>query len=161
MPSAEQPLRRSAAPRDWSRLAPGTRRRWVGAFGGPRSLSPAERARRAERFYEAGAHLPKEHTGHVPAPTTTWSGISTTQGIQSVEATTRREASRLGTYSRDTRELLAGGMTDQEFAAKWRRRVRTVGDAELEADPRAVRALWTVSGPPAEPFYVRRQRRAA
>jgi hypothetical protein len=147
--------------RRWEELAPGTKRRWVGAFGGPRSLSPAERARRAERFYGAGAHLPKEHTGHLPPPQTEWSAVATTEGIAQLQGRTRRESSRLGTYAHDTRELLTGGMTDKDFARKWRRRVRTVGDAELEADPRVVRALWTVSGPPPEPFYRRRLRQAA
>jgi hypothetical protein len=52
-------------------------------------------------------------------------------------------------------------MTDQEFGRKWGRRVRTVGGVELEKDPEKVRAMWAVGGPPAEPFYRRRQSQAA
>jgi hypothetical protein len=145
-------------PRDWSTLAAGTNRRWVSAFGGSRSLSPAERATRAERAYQRGAHLPEEKTGHAPPPLAEFALVATTDGLAPITGTSRRENSRLGTYAHDTRELLAGEMTDREFGKKWNRRVRTVGDFELESDPAVVRVLWAISGPAPQPFYTKRRR---
>lgn len=51
--------------REWGSLASGTRRCWVGAYGG--TDPPAQRAERARAAYESGARLPAGHTGHEPA----------------------------------------------------------------------------------------------
>ena len=150
------------AERRFSQLAGGTQRRWIGAYGGPRSLPPAERRRRAERAYQAGAHLPAEHTGHGRQTEAIFSAVSTTNGVEAVVGVTYLEKRRLGAYAHDTRLLLRGEMSDRDFQRKWSRRKLAVGpDVRLVADPRQVRAMWAVHGAsvPA-PFYRRRQRRA-
>ncbi len=150
-----------ARERDWSRLASGTQRRWVSAFGGSRQLPPASRAQRAARAYQSGAHLPKERTGHEPPPVTTWSAVTTTEGVRPVTATTRREASRLGQYSEDVQRLLAGDLDPRDFKRRWSRRVRRAGGVELESDPAKVLAAMAAAGPAPEPYYRRHRRPAA
>ncbi len=131
--------------RRWSRLAPGTRRRWVAQAGGPRSLPPAERARRARLYYEGGRHLAREHTGHVTRQPMTFR-VVTTEGLRDVTVASYRDKSRLGTRAHDEGALLGrlqyGRLSDAEFARKWRRRKREVGGYTLEADPARVRATW-------------------
>lgn len=153
----------SPADRRWSQVAPGTQRRWIGAFGGPRSLSPAARRARAERAYEAGAHLPAAHTGHAPQAEAVFSAIATTDGVQPVVGVTYLEKRRLGAYAHDTRRLLRGELSDRDFERKWSRRKLTVGpDVTLVADARQVRAMWAQHGAGVpQPFYRRRPRRAA
>jgi hypothetical protein len=147
--------------RDWSSLAAGSKRRWVSVFGGPRSLPAADRARRAERAYQAGAHLPVEHTGHAAPPEVTWSGVATTEGVREITTRTRVEARRVGEYARDVRELLEGDLDLAAFARRWSRRKREAGGAELESNPNRVIVMFAASGPAPEPFYRRRLRRAA
>lgn len=55
--------------RDWSRLSAGSRRRWVAAYGGPRSEnSRAEREANARAAYESGSHLTVSQRGHRYTP---------------------------------------------------------------------------------------------
>jgi hypothetical protein len=157
---AERRLRRATGDRNWSTLAPGTQRRWIGNSGGPRTLPPAERRRRAQLAYEAGARLAPEHTGHGPKVVGEFAAVATTQGIMEVSGDNWRERNRLGRFSGDSAALMAGEISDEEFAKRWRRRVGTVGDVELETDPRRVRAMWAVYGPAPQPFYRRRARQA-
>lgn len=149
--------------RRWSRLAPGTRRRWVGAFGGPRSLPAAERRRRAELAYEAGAQLPAAHTGHAPQPAAHFSAVATTEGVIALTGASYNERRRLGQYAHDTRQLLGAeqaggegyGQRARAFERRWGRRSRKVGDAELEWRADRVVAAWAVHGPASQPFYRR------
>lgn len=161
MSPAEQRLRRAAGDRDWAALAPGTQRRWVANSGGPRTVAPAERRRRAQVAYEAGAHLAPQHTGHGARYEAEFAAVATTEGIVTASGDNWRERHRLAKYSVDTHALLAGEISDDEFAKRWRRRVRQVGDHTLETDPQKVRAAWAVHGPAPEPFYRRRLRAAA
>lgn len=148
----------SARLRDWSSLAAGTRRRWVGAYGGPTSLGPAARRARAERAYESGAHLPREHTGHAPRTESVFNGVATTNGVETVVGLKFWEQRALGQYAHDTRALLRGEMTDQDFERRWSRRKLQIGpDVTLVADPRRVRAMWAQHGPVRQPFYERRR----
>jgi hypothetical protein len=96
--------------------------------------------------------------GHAPAPEVVWSAVPTTLGVIDVFTTTRRESSRVGTYSRDVGLLLAGDLGSKDFRRKWSRRRRDVGpDVELESDPNRVIALMAAAGPAPEPFYRRRR----
>lgn len=150
--------------RDWGRLAPGTRRRWVSAFGGPRSLGAVRRAERARLAYESGEHLPVAHSGHAGAYSVVFSELVTTTGVQHhVRVTSRVEGRRAGEYEADVGRLLGGRMEPAAFRARWRHRVRTVAGFEVEATPSRVVAMKTEAGPPPEPFYTGplRRRRAA
>jgi hypothetical protein len=144
-----------AGERDWHGLAPGTKRRWIGAFGGPRSLAPDGRAERARLAYEGGERLPVEHSGHAGPYESHWSQVVTTRGVREVSATTRVEALRLSDHTADTGRLVSGSLEDEEFFRRWSRRKRSVGGYELESDPDRVIALLTEAGPPPEPFYRR------
>ena len=150
--------------RDWNRLASGTRRRWVSAFGGPRSLGAERRSERARLAYEAGGHLPVEHTGHAGPYSAVFSELVTTTGVhQYVRVTSRVESRRAGEYESDVGRLLGGQMELAAFRTRWKNRVRTVAGFEVEADPKRVIAMKTEAGPPPEPFYTGplRRRRAA
>ena len=161
--TAEHNFRRASGDRSWEALAPGTRRRWVGAYGGPRSLPPAERARRAELLYQAGAQLPAAHTGHAPQPAAHFSAVATTEGVIALISVSYNERRRLGQYAHNTRELLAASRAGGEeyrqraraFERRWKRRSRTVGDAELEWRADRVVAAWAIHGPASQPFYRR------
>lgn len=74
--------------------------------------------------------------------------VPTTMGLRDIDALNRREASRVGTYLHDVGALVWGDISDRAFAAKWRRRVRSAGGFELEADPARVRALLRTEPPP-------------
>ncbi len=76
-----------------------------------------------------------------------WSEVTTTQGMQDLVLTNEKEASRVGKYQRDIRELLDGRMEPRAFRRRWSRRVRTAGGYELEADPDRVVALTFLTGP--------------
>ncbi len=147
-----------SGPRDFGRLSAGAQRRWIAAVGGPRSLGHERRLERARQAYEAGEHLPAEHTGHQAAPIVTHAATPTTRGVRRVRATTRVEATRLGQYDRDVQRLLEGDLDPMDFGRRWRRRVRRVGGVELEADPNRVLALMAAAGALPQPFYVRRSR---
>lgn len=150
--------------RDWNRLAAGTRRRWVSAFGGPRSLGARRRAERARLAYEAGEHLPAAHTGHAGAYSVVFAELVTTTGVhEHVRITDRVEGRRAGEYEADVGRLLGGHLEAAAFRARWRHRVRTVAGFEVEADPDRVIAMKTEVGPSPEPFYIGpvRKRRAA
>jgi hypothetical protein len=58
-----------------------------------------------------------------------------------------REASRTGLYLSDVSALDEGRMSPAEFTRKWRRRVRTAGGHELEADAYRVLELQFEHGP--------------
>lgn len=141
--------------RNFDLLSRGARRRWIAAFGGPRSLAPGRRAERARHAYEAGEHLPVEHTGHVGPYEATYSQVVTTQGALEVTVHSRVEASRIGDHAHDVRLLRDGHLDSKAFRRRWRRRVRKVGNFELESDPDRVIAAVTEAGPPPEPFYRR------
>lgn len=142
---AEQRLGSAAGSRSWAALAPGTRRRWIAQAGGPRSLAPAERARRAQLYYLSGGHLSREHTGQVARQPMSFR-VVTTEGLREVTVTSYRDKSRLGARAHDEGALLGrlayGEMSDAEFARRWRRRKREVGGYTLETDPARVRATW-------------------
>lgn len=150
--------------RHWSQLAPGTKRRWVSAFGGPRSLSAERRAARARLAYEAGEHLPAAHTGHAGPYAVVFAELVTTSGVhEHVRITDRVEGRRAGEYEADVGRLLGGHLEPSAFRARWRRRIRRVAGFEVEATPDRVLAMKTEIGPPPEPFYTGplRRRRAA
>lgn len=144
--------------RDWDSLAAGTRRRWVGAFGGPRSLSPDARTRRAGAAYQSGASLPAAHTGHAAPYDAVFAGLATTSGLRDVIASTYNDRHRAAQYARDQRLLNENLLDPAAFRRRWSRRVRRVGDDELESDPARVLELMRRSGPPPDPFYRRRRR---
>ena len=141
--------------RDFALLSRGARRRWIGQYGGPRSLGPERRAERARLAYERGAHLAPEHTGHAGPYEATFSALPTTSGVQEVTVRSLVEASRAGEYGADVGLLLDGELSPAQFRRRWRRRVRKLGDFELEATPDRVIAMVTEAGPPPEPFYRR------
>ncbi len=154
----------SGTERDWNRLAAGTKRRWVSAFGGPRSLGAERRAERARLAYEAGEHLPTAHTGHAGPYAVVFAELVTTTGVhEHVQVTDRVEGRRAGEYESDVGRLLGGHLEPAAFRARWRSRVRTVAGFEVEATPERVLAMKAEVGPPPEPFYVGplRRRRAA
>jgi hypothetical protein len=150
------------APRNWSMLSRGARRRWIGAFGGPRSLPPEQRERRARSAYEAGEQLPHEHTGHESASEVTWSGVATTTGVRELTTRTYAEGRRVGEHSRDVLSL-QDALADEEdwrersssFSRRWNRRNRSAGGFELEGDPERILVMTAAAGPPPQPFYVR------
>jgi hypothetical protein len=71
-----------------------------------------------------------------------FSAVATAEGIMALTGWDWRERNRLARYSGDTHALLAGEISDDEFAKRWHRRVRQVGDHTLEEDPQKVRAAW-------------------
>ena len=96
--------------------------------------------------------------GHAPPPEVVWSAVPTTSGVIDVFTTTRRQSSRVGTYSRDVGLLLDGDLDPKDFERKWRRRRRDIGlDVELEWRAAVVIVLMTAAGPAPEPFYRRRR----
>jgi hypothetical protein len=99
--------------------------------------------------------------GHGPAPVVTWSEVPTTVGLREITTTSRVETRRVGQYSRDVRLLLDGDLDAADLRRRWSRRKRGAGGFELEADPDRVLVLRAEAGPPPEPFYSRRRRRAA
>lgn len=157
-PSAARP------DRDWSQLATGTRRRWISAYGGPRSLGAERRAERARLAYESGVHLPTAHTGHAGPYAVIFAEVVATAGVhEHVRVTDRVEGRRAGEYEADVSRLLGGHLEPSVFHDRWRRRVRTVAGFEVEATPNRVLAMKTEVGPPPQPFYtgsVIRQRAA-
>lgn len=140
--------------RHWYQLAGGTRRRWISAYGGPRSLGAARRAERARLAYEAGEQLPTAHTGHAGPYTMVFSELVTTTGVhQHVRIKNRVEGRRAGEYEADVGRLLGGHLEPGAFRRRWRNRVRTVAGFEVEATPERVIAVKVEVGPPPEPFY--------
>lgn len=114
-----------AGPRQWSALAAGTRRRWVSAYGG--QGTPAQRAARAQRHYEAGEHLPLGRTGHEPASTRAGRSMSAYMGEHAQFSVygnlTRSEARRLGRYDALVGQLSTGRISRAEFERRvsaWR-----------------------------------------
>ncbi len=114
-----------AAPRRWSSLAAGTRRRWVSAFGG--QGTPTQRAARAQRHYEAGEHLPAERTGHEPAGVRAGRQTSAFVGDRAefvvFRYLSRSEARRLARYDSVVSQLARGRLSDREFERRisgWR-----------------------------------------
>lgn len=140
--------------RDWNRLAAGTKRRWISAYGGPRSLGVERRAERARLAYEADERLPTAHTGHAGPYRVVFSELVTTTGVhQHVQITNRVEGRRAGEYEADVGRLLGGHLEPGAFRRRWRNRVRTVAGFEVEATPDRVIAMKAEVGPPSEPFY--------
>ena len=62
--------------------------------------------------------------GHAPAPEIVWSAVPTTSGVIEILTTTRRESSRVGSYSRDVGLLLDGDLDQVDFERRWRKRKR-------------------------------------
>jgi hypothetical protein len=154
-------------PRNWDALATGTKRRWIGQAGGPRSLGHAERERRAARAYESGVALAVEHSGHAGTYERNFAQVVTTSGVVAISTTSRVEGSRIGAHCGDVAALMearedpaAWAARAAEFEHRWRRRVRTAGRYELEwrADFAVTGAV--EAGPPPSPFYTKRQVRA-
>ena len=114
-----------AGPRQWATLAAGTKRRWVSAYGG--QGTPAQRAARAERHYEAGEHLPAGRTGHEPAQVRAGREMSAFMGEHArftVYANlTRSEARRLARYDALVGRISTGRLAGAEFERRvsaWR-----------------------------------------
>ena len=140
--------------RDWSRLASGTRRRWISAFGGPRSLGAERRAERARLAFEAREHLPTAHSGHAGPYAVVFAELVTTSGVQSsVRITDRVEGRRAGEYESDVGRLLGGHLEPKAFRRRWRHRVRAVAGFEVDFTPERVIAMKAEVGPPPQPFY--------
>ena len=92
--------------------------------------------------------------------------VATTDGLAEIRTQQYRIKSRLGAFAHDTGRLLGelrdrngrplSTISEQDFARRWSRRVRTVTDEatgrtfELEADPRRVKALWAIEEPSGE-----------
>ena len=130
-----------ASPRQWSSLAPGTRRRWVAVFGG--QGAPAQRAARAQSHYEAGEHLPAERTGHEPASVRAGREMSAFTGDNAMfkvySNLSRTEARRLARYDGLVAQLARGRMSGREFdrrVSSW----RPFRGEPFASDPRAVLA---------------------
>ncbi len=130
-----------ARDRDWGALASGTRRRWVGAYGG--TGTPAQRAGHARAAYESGAHLPAGHTGHEAASLRQGRAMSVYLGPEArfgvPENLTRAEARRLARYDSFVGQLARGRATGRDFQrriAAW----RPFRGERFTSDPRAVLA---------------------
>lgn len=142
VPPALRQRRPAVAPgRDWRSLARGSRRRWVGAYGG--TGTPAQRAERARAVYESGAHLPAGHTGHEPAAVRQARAMSTYLGPEArfsvPDNLTRSEARRLARYDSLVGQLSRGRISRRDF----QRRVgnwRPFRGQRLASDPAAVLA---------------------
>jgi hypothetical protein len=139
--------------RDWSRLSAGARRRWVGAFGGPRSLGPERRAERARLAYGAGARLPVEHTGHAGPREAIFSQLVTVDGaMERVTVGGYTEIHRAAQHAHDVGALQRGRVTPADFKRRWSRRGRRVAGFALESTPARVIAETARAGPPSLPF---------
>jgi hypothetical protein len=87
--------------------------------------------------------------------------VPTTDGVADVTVTSSREARRVGQYLRDVRDLLEDHIDAKAFGRKWRRRIRTAGDHELEPDAEAVIVMVFQAGPGPSERYRRLDARAA
>lgn len=87
--------------------------------------------------------------------------VPTTEGVADVTVTSSREARRVGQYLRDVRDLLEDRIDAKAFGHKWRRRIRTAGDHELEFDAEAVIVMVFQAGPGPSERYRRLDARAA
>jgi len=87
--------------------------------------------------------------------------VPTTEGVADVTVTSSREARRVGQYLRDVRDLLEDRIDARAFGRKWRRRIRTAGDHELEPDAEAVIVMVFQAGPGPSERYRRLDARAA
>ena len=90
-----------------------------------------------------------------------FSDVPTTTGIADVAVTSSREARRAGQYLRDVRDLLEDRVDATAFQRRWRRRIRTAGDYELEADAELVIVMVFQAGPAPSRRYRRTTARAA
>lgn len=86
--------------------------------------------------------------------------VPTTEGVADVTVTSSREARRVGQYLRDVRDLLEDRIDARAFGRKWRRRIRTAGDLELEPDAEAVIVMVFQAGPGPSERYRRLDARA-
>ncbi len=87
--------------------------------------------------------------------------VPTTEGVADVTVTSSREARRVGQYLRDVRDLLEDRIDVKVFGRKWRRRIRTAGEHELEPDAEAVIVMVFQAGPGPSERYRRLDARAA
>ena len=129
------------APRNWSRLSAGSRRRWIAALGG--KGSPVRRAKRAAQAYEAGAHLRPEQRGHESSAVRQARSISGFVGpgarFVDFRAPNRGDLRRLARYDALVGQLSRGQITNAEFRRKvssW----RPIAGQGLTSDPDAVLA---------------------
>ena len=108
----------------WDSLAPGTRRRWIGRFGG--RGAPEVRARRAKAAYELGGIIRRAEAGHEPAAAraaVTMSAMFVGLGWSSIEAPNRAERSRIARWNSLVAQLVAGRITPKSFERRvkvWR-----------------------------------------
>ena len=146
--------------RDWSRLSRGAQRRWIAAFGGPRSLGPERRRENARGAYASGVHLPATHTGHVGPREAIFAQLVTVDGaMEHVTVSGYVEIHRAAQHARDVGALATSDLTPAEFdrlaadfRRRWRRRKRRVAGFELESTPRRVLTAVVDAGPPSAPF---------
>lgn len=141
--------------RRWAGLARGTKRRWVSAYGGPRSLGAERRAERARLAYEGGASLTPEQRGHGGPYRAVFTQLVTTEGVvENVEVNDRVETHRAAQHANDVGRLLAGEIEPRAFRLRWRRRVRTVGGYKLDWTAGRVTAGIAEAGPAPSPYVV-------
>ena len=124
----------------WTRLAPGTKRRWVARFGG--RGTPEVRARRARAAYELGGTIHRAEAGHEPAATreaVSMSAMFEGLGFSTIEAPTPSERRRIARWNSRAGELRQGQISPHRFS-------RLVGSwaplrgEMFEADPAVVLA---------------------
>ena len=100
----------------WDSLAPGTRRRWIGRFGG--RGTPEVRARRAKAAYELGGIIRRAEAGHEPAAArgaVSMAAMFVGLGWSSIEAPNRAERSRVARWNSRAGELRHGKITPGRF----------------------------------------------
>ncbi len=90
-----------------------------------------------------------------------FAAVPTTVGIVDLTVNSPKVARRVGQYLRDVQGLLEGRITPSSFQNRWKRRIRAVGDYELELDPERVLAQVFSNGPGPSERYRRIEARAA
>lgn len=118
-----------------------------------RAVYHAEYLRRVERAEQHGytrsqarGHPGKGQVG-LSEVTYDFFAVPTTEGVADVTVTSSREARRVGQYLRDVRDLLEDRIDAKTFGRKWRHRIRTAGDHELEPNAEAVIVMVFQAGP--------------
>lgn len=97
-----------------------------------------ERAARQDFTRSQAAGHPR--AGETPlSKARTWEGIVTVEGIATLEGISHRQASILGRYEHDTKQLLEGRMSKVTFQTRWTG--RRVAGVELESDPSKIEAV--------------------
>jgi hypothetical protein len=134
---ADRPEAHGPRGRDWSGLAAGTQRRWTAVYGG--RGTPEQRAARAARRYEAGAPLPREHTGHERERPAITGMVEPGAVVVEFAGLDRGERRRVARWNSLAAQLATGTLAPAEFqrrVARW----RPVQGHQLSSDAAAVLA---------------------